>query len=87
MTELCDATGLHANTVREHLQRLIESGYVVPETEQRATRGRPRVFYSAATGADTASSPIATRTCCPVVQTPLARSRSAKPRMPRAAGI
>jgi predicted ArsR family transcriptional regulator len=57
--ELCEATGLHANTVREHLQRLIEGGYVIQATERRTTRGRPRTLYSAATGAPEASSPIA----------------------------
>jgi len=57
--ELCEATALHPNTVREHLQRLIEGGYVVQATEHRTTRGRPRVLYSAATGAPEASSPVA----------------------------
>ncbi|MGM1017843.1 MAG: helix-turn-helix transcriptional regulator [Actinomycetota bacterium] len=57
--ELCDATGLHANTVREHLQRLIEGGYVIQATEHRTTRGRPRTLFSAATGAPDASSPVA----------------------------
>ncbi|WP_460800781.1 helix-turn-helix transcriptional regulator [Microbacterium sp. GXF6406] len=57
--ELCEVTGLHANTVREHLQRLIEGGYVIPAIERRATRGRPRTLYSAATGAPGASSPVA----------------------------
>jgi len=57
--ELCEATALHPNTVREHLQRLIEGGYVVPATEHRTTRGRPRVLYSAATGTPEASSPVA----------------------------
>ena len=52
VTKLCEATGLHANTVREHLQRLVDGGYVVAETEHRTTRGRPRVLYSAATGQD-----------------------------------
>lgn len=59
ISELCEATGLHPNTVREHLQRLIEGGYVIQATEHRTTRGRPRTLYSAATGAATASSPIA----------------------------
>ena len=40
--EICDATALHPNTVREHLQRLIEGGYVIAATERRTTRGRPR---------------------------------------------
>ena len=57
--ELSEATGLHANTVREHLQRLIEGGYVIQTTEHRTTRGRPRTLYSAATGTPDASSPIA----------------------------
>ncbi len=59
IAELCEATGLHANTVREHLQRLIDGGYVVAQTERRTTRGRPRTLYSAATGAPGASSPVA----------------------------
>jgi predicted ArsR family transcriptional regulator len=57
--ELCEATGLHPNTVREHLQRLIEGGYVIQASEHRTTRGRPRTLYTAATGAAHASSPIA----------------------------
>lgn len=57
--ELCEVTGLHANTVREHLQRLIEGGYVIQASEHRTTRGRPRTLYSAATGTPEASSPIA----------------------------
>ena len=61
ITELVEATGLHANTVREHVQRLIDAGYVIAETERRTTRGRPRVLYSAATGAGEASSPVAVR--------------------------
>lgn len=60
VADLCEATGLHANTVREHLQRLIDGGYVIAETEHRTTRGRPRVLYSAA-GTDAASSPVARR--------------------------
>lgn len=58
IAELCEATGLHANTVREHLQRLIDGGYVVAQTEHRTTRGRPRVLYSAASAG---VSPIAVR--------------------------
>lgn len=61
IAELTEATGLHANTIREHLQRLIDGGYVVAESEHRTTRGRPRVLYSAATGGGEASSPVARR--------------------------
>lgn len=60
VAELCESTDLHANTVREHLQRLIDGGYVVAETERRTTRGRPRVLYSAA-GSDVAPNPVARR--------------------------
>lgn len=61
IVELCEATGLHANTVREHLQRLIDGGYVVPRTERRSTRGRPRLLYSAAGRDGAAASPVALR--------------------------
>ncbi|WP_175558954.1 helix-turn-helix domain-containing protein [Sanguibacter gelidistatuariae] len=52
LAELVEATGLHPNTVREHLQRLTRGGYVTSIVETRTTRGRPRTLYSAATGAD-----------------------------------
>lgn len=61
IAELTEATGLHPNTVREHLQRLIEAGHVIQSTEHRTVRGRPRTLYSAATGNRGASSPIARR--------------------------
>ncbi len=60
IAELVAATKLHPNTVREHLQRLIDDGYIVGEVERRTTRGRPRVLYSAADGAAT-SSPVQRR--------------------------
>lgn len=52
LAELVEATGLHPNTVREHLQRLARGGYITSVTETRTTRGRPRTLYSVATGAD-----------------------------------
>lgn len=48
--ELAAEVELHHNTVREHLQRLVEDGFVLARSEERKTRGRPRVFYSARTG-------------------------------------
>ncbi|MCK6080297.1 helix-turn-helix domain-containing protein [Microbacterium sp. EYE_5] len=48
--ELVQATALHPNTVREHLQRLVERGFVATETEKRTVRGRPRVLYRAVDG-------------------------------------
>ncbi|TFC08966.1 winged helix-turn-helix transcriptional regulator [Cryobacterium algoritolerans] len=50
--DLAEATGLHHNTTREHLQRLISDGFVTCEPEITETKGRPRMLYSAAGGAD-----------------------------------
>lgn len=47
ITELSDATGLHPNTAREHLHRLIEAGLVRSETIPRAGKGRPQLRYHA----------------------------------------
>jgi predicted ArsR family transcriptional regulator len=43
--ELAASVGLHVNTTRDHLDRLISAGFVTSEREHRATRGRPRVLY------------------------------------------
>ena len=37
--------GLHVNTAREHLDRLVASGFIEREAEHRTTRGRPRILY------------------------------------------
>ncbi|MFV0372999.1 winged helix-turn-helix transcriptional regulator [Microbacterium sp.] len=55
IAELVAATGLHPNTVREHLQRMIDDGYIVVAPEHRRTRGRPRMLYSMADPADGSS--------------------------------
>ncbi|MFJ3394053.1 helix-turn-helix domain-containing protein [Leifsonia aquatica] len=49
---LAEDVDLHHNTVREHLERLIDDGLVVRTTERRTVRGRPQVLYSAAIGLD-----------------------------------
>jgi predicted ArsR family transcriptional regulator len=43
--EVAAAVGLHVNTTREHLDRLVASGFVERSTEHRTTRGRPRMLY------------------------------------------
>jgi predicted ArsR family transcriptional regulator len=43
--ELADAVGLHVNTTREHLDRLVGAGLVARAPEHRTTRGRPRILY------------------------------------------
>lgn len=50
--DLAEAAGLHHNTTREHLQRLIRDGFVTWEAVHRDAKGRPRILYSAATGPD-----------------------------------
>ncbi|MFC7535582.1 helix-turn-helix transcriptional regulator [Actinoplanes sp. GCM10030250] len=51
VTALVAATGLHANTIRFHLDVLIRSGLVRERSDRRGTRGRPRLGYVAATQA------------------------------------
>jgi predicted ArsR family transcriptional regulator len=50
-TELSERLGLHANTVRLHLERLREAGLVDVEPVHRGTVGRPQHVYSLAAGA------------------------------------
>lgn len=52
VVELADATGLHHNTAREHLHRLIDAGFVHSEPIPRTSKGRPKVLYRAATHTD-----------------------------------
>lgn len=58
IAELSGATDLHPNTVREHLQRLIDLGFVLHTTEHRTQRGRPRSLYRLATGDAGATSTV-----------------------------
>ena len=48
--DLAEAAGLHTNTAREHLQRLVDDGFITCQPETRETKGRPRMLYSAAAG-------------------------------------
>ena len=48
LAELSQATGLHENTLRDHLRVLEAEGYVVRVTEHRGTRGRPRDLFEPA---------------------------------------
>src|SRR3954451_11889703 len=49
--DLADSLGLHANTVRLHLDRLREAGLVDVEAVHRGTVGRPQHLYFLAPGA------------------------------------
>src|SRR4051812_31135819 len=50
-SELARRLGIHANTVRLHLERLREAGLVDVEPVHRGTGGRPQHVYSLAAGA------------------------------------
>lgn len=47
LSELGALTGLHDNTLRDHLNVLSAEGVVRSESERRASRGRPRAVYFA----------------------------------------
>lgn len=51
--DLTEAAGLGGSAIREHLQRLIGDGFVTWQAENKDAKGRPRILYSAAAGADT----------------------------------
>jgi len=53
--ELADAVGLHPNTTREHLERLVAAGLVERETMRPVGRGRPAFRYRAARQLDEAA--------------------------------
>ena len=50
---LAERLGAHPNTLRTHLRALVDAGLVVKEA-RRGARGRPRIVYRAAPGADRA---------------------------------
>lgn len=56
---LAVATGLHENTTREHLQRLVSDGFAQRTPEHRTVRGRPRMVYRAVSADDLRSDPRA----------------------------
>jgi predicted ArsR family transcriptional regulator len=45
--EVAQHVGLHQNTVRSHLDLLVESGYAIRRSEAPSGPGRPRVVYEA----------------------------------------
>lgn len=50
--EVAEHVGLHLNTVRSHLDLLVESGYAIRHSEAPSGPGRPRVVYQATTAPD-----------------------------------
>ncbi|WP_116995830.1 helix-turn-helix transcriptional regulator [Desertimonas flava] len=47
VVELTEHLGLHHNSIRQHLGKLVEAGLVSEATAPRAGRGRPRLVYTA----------------------------------------
>lgn len=47
VTDVAQATGLHVNTARFHLDGLVNDGLAARTVEPRETPGRPRVLYTA----------------------------------------
>ena len=47
VVEVAQQVGLHQNTVRSHLDLLVESGYAIRSSEAPSGPGRPRVVYEA----------------------------------------
>lgn len=45
VADVAAGTGLHVNTARFHLERLVEEGRVERHAEEGGGRGRPRVLY------------------------------------------
>jgi predicted ArsR family transcriptional regulator len=58
ITELAEATGLHHNTAREHLHRLIDAGFVASEPIPTDCKGRPKLRYRAAVGRTQGTPPV-----------------------------
>ena len=50
--ELAEAVGLHPNTVRQHLDQLVEAGLAVRNATPPIGRGRPPLRYAAEPGSD-----------------------------------
>jgi predicted ArsR family transcriptional regulator len=49
LAALAAASGLHPNTIRFHLDVLVRAGLVQEHRQRRASRGRPRMVYTAVT--------------------------------------
>ncbi len=52
VAELTEHVGLNHNAVRQHLAKLVEAGLVLESTASAGGRGRPRLEYAVAPGAD-----------------------------------
>ena len=70
--ELAEAVDLHPNTVRQHLDQLVEAGLAVRDAAPPVGRGRPPLRYAAEPGSDE-QDPAAYRALAGVLAGQLAR--------------
>jgi len=70
--ELSEAVGLHPNTVRQHLDQLVEAGLAVRDTAPPIGRGRPALRYAVEPGSGE-QDPVAYRALAGVLAEQLAR--------------
>ena len=56
--ELAERMNLHANTVRKHLDLLVETGFATRVRDGAARRGRPRYVYEATPGSSPAEAQV-----------------------------
>lgn len=56
-TEVARSVGLHHNTVRWHLDRLVEAGLATRRSQPRLQPGRPQVVFEASAAADAPAPP------------------------------
>jgi predicted ArsR family transcriptional regulator len=73
-TQLGEAVGLHANTVRSHLRVLAEARLVSAATEERHRPGRPRLVYAATPAQSPVEQPAGYRLLAEILASYLASS-------------
>ena len=73
--ELAQRVGLHVNTVRAHLDVLIEVGLASTRLEERSRPGRPRMLYRANPGAPHEGEPTGYRLLAQVLASYLAETQ------------
>jgi predicted ArsR family transcriptional regulator len=73
-TQLADAVGLHANTVRSHLRVLADARLVSAAPEERNRPGRPRLVYTATPAQATVEQPAGYRLLAEILASYLAGS-------------
>lgn len=74
--ELAAQVGLHATTVRAHLELLVDAGFVTAASESRSSVGRPRRLYQATEDAAVTPDPGGYRLLAEILASHLAATSS-----------